>query len=627
MNRRELIASMGAATAASFLPGGQLLRAQESATASVAAPSGAKEVSTSRDVKNGSVIIRNGYCDQPYVVITKDGNWLCVTTTGRGTEGEKGQHIVANISSNQGITWSPPIDIEPATGPEASWVMPYMIPSGRVYVFYTYNAEDIRQIPNCNSPLVSLRVDSLGEYAFKYSDDHGRTWSKERFSIPVRTMSIDRTNNFRGKTLQFWGVGKPLTQKDAMIFGFTKVGEQGTPGGFVVTQGVFMRSENIRAEPDPQRILWATLPDGEEGQRAPKGPVAEEINATTLSDGSLYCMYRTIDGYTCHGYSHDGGHTWTPREYATYSPGGRRIKHPRAAPFVRRFSNGKYLLWYHNHGGEAALAEEDWQYYKGRNPGWVAGGIEKNGHVYWSEPEVLLYDDDPEAGISYPDFIEDNGRFYITETQKSVARVHQIDHSLLEGAWNQATNQQLTTKGLLLTARGIQVAKGSIVSLPRFELLSKSSGVTVELSVKFRDLNSDQILLTSQEGGRGIEIATSHRSTLLLTLNDGNKTFSWDSDPGTAPGSLKVGEWQHIAIIIDSGPRIVSFVINGQFNDGGEVRDYGWARYPSGLDDINGASLARVAPVLHGELRLLRIYGRHLRTSEAVGNYRAETRS
>src|SRR5437867_10796604 len=81
-----------------------------------------------RNIRNGSPIPKEGYCDQPYVVITNDGAWLCVLTTGRGVEGEPGQHIVATISSDRGKSWSPLIDIEPASGPEASWVMPLRIP-------------------------------------------------------------------------------------------------------------------------------------------------------------------------------------------------------------------------------------------------------------------------------------------------------------------------------------------------------------------------------------------------------------------------------------------------------------------------------------------------------------------
>ena len=48
-------------------------------------------------ITNGLAIPDEGYCDQPYVVITKEGHWLCTLTTGRGHEGQKGQHIVNPI--------------------------------------------------------------------------------------------------------------------------------------------------------------------------------------------------------------------------------------------------------------------------------------------------------------------------------------------------------------------------------------------------------------------------------------------------------------------------------------------------------------------------------------------------
>jgi hypothetical protein len=575
-----------------------------------------------RNIENGSVILDSGYSDQPYVAITKDGNWLCVLTTGGGLEGDSGQHVVAVISRDKGKTWSTPVDIEPSTGPEASWVMPYVTPSGRVYAFYNYNADNLRSVPNCDSPSVASRVDTLGVYAFKYSDDHGRTWSQQRYSIPMRKMQIDLTNNFGGKALLFWGVGKPITYNQSMIFGFAKVGRWGMAGTLVTSQSVFMRSDNIRTESDPRKLSWELLPDGNEGLRAPKGQIAEEVNLTTLSDGALYCTYRTVDGYNCHAYSHDGGHTWTPREYATYSPGGRRIKHPRAANFVRRFSNGKYVLYYHNHGGEAVLNAK-WNPYKGRNPAWALCGVEKSGRIYWSQPEILLYDDDPERGISYPDFVEDNGHYYVTETQKRTARVHEIDHTLLEGAWDQFTNKQVAREGLVLEASGSQLAAASLLDMPRLMPLREGNGFTLEFWVKFRELTAGQVLFDTRDKGTGINLKISERATLELTMGDSRTQFSWDSDPGTHPGTLKVGEWQHIAMVVDSGPRIVSFIVDGQFNDGGAVRDYGWARYPVALNDLNGASVARVAPFIYGELRHLRIYNRYLRTSEVVSNFQA----
>lgn len=571
------------------------------------AQSGAVASGDWRDIRNGLLIPKEGYVDQPYVVRTRDGNWLCVLTTGSGVEGEPGQHICATISSDKGRTWTPLIDIEPSGGPEASWVMPLIVPSGRVYVFYTYNKDNLRQLENVNAPAMARRVDTLGAYAFKYSDDNGRTWSADRHYISLRNMRIDRGNVYQGKVQFFWGVGKPiLDAKGRMFFGYAKVGKWGNPGTMVESQGCFIRSDNIASERDPAKIRFELLPDGDEGLRAPKGPVSDEANLVSLSaDGSLYAKYRTIDGYNCHAYSRDGGHSWTAPAYATYSPNGtRRLKHPRAANFVRKFSNGKFLLWFHNHGGEAVHAAK-WEYYQNRNPAWICGGVERNGYIHWSEPEILLYDQDPKTRISYPDFIEDDGRFYVTETQKTIARVHEVDRALLDGVWNES--RSLTRQGL-------------VFETPARTLPNLGNSFTIDFRLNLRELSPGQTVFAAG----GVTISTTDRFTLQIELNDGVQKAAWDCDPGTHAGTLKVGAWQHIAVIVDAGPRIISWIVDGVFNDGGAVRDFGWGRFPATLaNPWQGAREANIAPAIFGECKALRIYDRALRTAEVVANFRS----
>src|ERR1700733_11180172 len=80
----------------------------------------------SRNLLTGAIIPAGSYADQPYVVKTADGAWLCVVTTGSGHEGARGQHVVSLRSTDQGTTWSTPVAIESAEGPEASWAVPFM---------------------------------------------------------------------------------------------------------------------------------------------------------------------------------------------------------------------------------------------------------------------------------------------------------------------------------------------------------------------------------------------------------------------------------------------------------------------------------------------------------------------
>jgi len=575
-----------------------------------------------RNIKMGSVIPDEGYSDQPYVVITNDGAWLCVMTTGSGVEGEGGQHIIAVISRDKGRTWSAPIDIEPATGFEASWVVPFKTAYGRIYAFYTYNKANIREVPNAAS--FGKRVDTLGVYAYRYSDDQGRTWSKDRYEIPLHVTEADRDNNFRGETLFFWGVSKPIVHKGAVYWGWNSVTRWGWPGVLVRSQGHFMRGENIQTERDPRRLRWKILPESDEGLRAPKGPIAEEINLVSMNDGSLYATYRTIDGYLCHTYSRDDGRTWTAPAYATYA-NGRPIKHPRAYAPVWKVSNGRYLLWFHNHGGEAVHTDE-WgkgSYYQSRNPVWIAGGVERNGRIEWSEPEVLLYDDDPKVRMSYPDLIEDGGRYYITETQKSIARTHELDASLLEGLWRQAEQKEPTGAGRLLQLRGDETGAGAKFEMPRLPALNSGSGFTIETWLKMKELSPGQVIFDSRDTtGRGVALTFSDRFTLRLTLNDGQRSSTWDSDPGTFPGALKVNVWQHVAVIVDGGPKMIIFVVDGVLNDGGAARQYGWGRFDPALLDVNGKRQTTLAPALWGQVGALRIYDRPLRVAEVVGNFR-----
>ena len=79
----------------------------------------------------------------------------------------------------------------------------------------------------------------------------------------------------------------------------------------------------------------------------------------------------------------------------------------------------------------------------------------------------------------------------------------------------------------------------------------------------------------------------------------------------------------HVIFTVDGGPKIITFVIDGVLCDGGDDRQFGWGRYNPHLRSVNGASTLRLGPSMHGELDRVRIYGRPLRTSEAVGNYRA----
>jgi hypothetical protein len=617
----------------------------------------AQSIPDPRHIRNGWEIPTESYSDQPYIVKTDDGAWLCVLTTGAGREGETGQHVITLRSTDQGKTWSAPVPLEQPSHIEASYAVLLKTPGGRVYCFYNHNTDDVRWIIADNPPYPEgkcYRVDSMGYFVFKYSDDHGQSWSSQRYVVPIREMAIDRENPYGGKIRFFWNVGRPFTHEGTAYVSVHKVGGIGH-GFFTRSEGVLVASDNILTESDPEKIRWETLPDGDAGLRAPAGggPIAEEQSYSVLSDGAFYCVYRTIDGHPAFSYSRDNGHTWAAPQYKRYA-NGRLMKHPRAANFAWKCENGHFIYWFHNHGGN---------WYEDRNPVWLCGGVEvdtpEGRVIQWSQPEIAIYDDDPYIRMSYPDLVEEGGSYYLTETQKDIARVHLIDKTLLEGMWGQfAPGGSVTREGCILELAGSLPASAQMPRLPLFTRRDNSrhdygtgdlrAGFSLELGLRLDSLQAGQIILDKRSAsGQGFCLQTTGRGTVEIVLNDGRTDSRWDTDPG----ALVAGRLHHLVVVVDGGPKIISFIVDGVLCDGGDFRQYGWGRFNPHLRHVHNEDIRNVvapgnsatspeavrfdatqasqpetihiAPHMQGAITLLRVYNRYLRTSEAISNYKA----
>ena len=586
-----------------------------------------------RHIIHGRPIPSLHYADQPYIVQTADGAWLCAMTTGAGIEGQSGQHVVSLRSPDGGTTWEEPVPIEPPDGPEASWVVALVTPSGRIYAFYVHNSDNIRELKADNPPYstgYTQRMDSFGHYVFKYSDDHGLSWSAERYPIPVRPFDIDRANPYEGEIRYFWNVGKPQIYGESVLLPMSKVGGFGD-GWFTKSEGALLKSDNLLTEADPQKITWDTLPEGETGLRTPPdgGPIAEEHSYSALSDGALYCVYRTIDGHPACCYSYDGGRTWTDPAYKTYAD-GRTMKNPRAANFAWRCQNGKFLYWFHNHGGRQIREHPRRRTiaYQDRNPVWLSGGVEVDTpdgkKIQWSQPEIILYDDDPYVRMSYPDLIEDGERIFFSETQKFIARTHEIPRDLVEGMWASFDKAEIAQDGLILDLSAGNT-EAPAPALPHFNERENTGhgygtrdlrqGFSLDLEFTLSTLDPDQFLLDNRrDDGKGLCLQTTDRATIEIALDDGRSQARWDCDPDC----LTPGRRHHLTVIVDGGPKIISFVLDGRLCDGGDYRQFGWGRFSRDLREANGGDNLRV-----GDIHRLRVYNRALRTAEAVGNYNA----
>ncbi|MCX6985000.1 MAG: sialidase family protein [Lentisphaerae bacterium] len=605
-----------------------------------------------RHLKNGLEIPTQSYSDQPYIVKTDDGAWLCCVTTGPGHEGVRGQHVTTMRSTDQGRTWSVPVPMEAPDSPENSYAVMLKVPSGRIYIFYNHNTDNVREVKlhNCsfNGKDAFTRVDGVGHFVFKYSDDHGRSWSGKRYDIPFRLFKCDRENVYGGKLCFFWNVGKPFVHEGGAFVSLHKVGQMGE-GFYQQSEGVLLKSDNMLFETDPEKIRWETLPDGDTGLRTPPGggPISEEQSYVVLSDGSFHVTYRSIDGYPVESYSRDGGHTWSPPKYKCF-PDGRRMKNPRAANFAWKCKNGKYMYWFHNHGGHFIremwgqrsenneLAEdEDGSPYDDRNPAWLCGGVEADSPegrvIKWSEPEIVLYDDDPFVRISYPDLIEEDGRYFLSETQKDIARIHEIPTDFVNRIWaglemslgGKNVSWDFPDDSLLL-----DVKKPGRVSAPRlpdffirdcqsldFRGKTTGQGFAIEMALSLNTLSNCVLIEGRREDGRGLALNIAEDGRLELIMNDGWMEQRMSSEP-----CLNAGKPMHIVVNVDGGPRIVSFIVNVRFCDGGEYRQFGWQRFSPFLRHVNWCGNWEIAPSLDGKLKRIKVHSRTIMTAEAVRN-------
>jgi len=124
---------------------------------------------------------------------------------------------------------------------------------------------------------------------------------------------------------------------------------------------------------------------------------------------------------------------------------------------------------------------------------------------------------------------------------------------------------------------------------------------------------------TRAAGGKGYALTTTERNSVRVDFSDGWRAAYWECDAGLLKADLE----HHIVAIVDGGPRVVAFVVDGKLCDGGKERPFGFGRFDAAFKDVHGGPSLRLAPSLRGSLLQLRLYDRALRVSEAIGNYRA----
>lgn len=554
-----------------------------------------------RYIPNGNLIHGDGYVDQPYVCVLEDGQWFCVYTTCEAHEGAKGQHIACRTSTDQGLSWSDATKIEQPGTESASWGVPYVTDYGRIYVFYDYNGDKIHSLGDRKN----IREDMFGWYCYRYSDDKGNTWSK-RHRLPMRKTAMDHMNQWKGEVQIFWGIDKPKRLNNGLMFAFTKIGEY----MLEYSDGWLYWCDNIEIEKNVEKLRWKLLPDGEYGIRSESwGDIQEEQNTVHMHDGTIACMYRTTQGHPLISYSVDKGHSWSepvpPTDY-----NGRELKNPRANPKIWKCENGRYLLWYHHNGTRS---------FYNRNPAWIAGGIEKEGKIIWTQPELLLYLDKKHRGPSYPDLIEQDDQYWITETQKTEARIHKIPNEFLNSLWSQHEICKPVTKNLSFNLSGNLLHKTDSLSLPDLHQHRKGNGFTITVRLRSNlDMANGKIIVDSRDGtGKGFWMESWENHSIRFSVSDGINTSNWSSDPGLIQVRSRME--QEVTVSIDFSAGIIQFVVDGIVCDGKSL-PFGWGRIDEKIRDISTKWLHidKTRKTITG----IKFYDRVLMNTEIIGDFR-----
>ncbi|NJO91821.1 MAG: LamG domain-containing protein [Chloroflexia bacterium] len=277
--------------------------------------------------------------------------------------------------------------------------------------------------------------------------------------------------------------------------------------------------------------------------------------------------------------------------------------------------NGKYLLWHHNHGG--------WNF-NFRNPAWISGGIEKDGKIIWGQPEILLYEDSINMRMSYPDLIEQDEKYWITETNKEEARCHEIPGNYFEKLWSSAKKEILSCEVLYTEWNEDDLIPNSTLENPYIKGNKFQRGFTINMKIQLGDLASNQLILSSIRGNdKLIELRTADYGSVKIILKDGLDITEWYSDPGL----IKAYGEHDVAVIVDNESRTIQFVVDGKLCNGRDFRQYGWTHFDTNIDWIDFKRI-QIGNLLTGQLRPkgrianLRIYDSPLMNAEIISNHR-----
>lgn len=351
------------------------------------------------------------------VTISPEGAWLAFWTSG-ADEGQANQSVVVSRSVDRGKTWGEPciidgnllrdknyraplqregawhfIPVSDEAGGKfagiSSYGFPIIVPKlNRIY--YIYN--------RCNGR-ADYRYDTGGVLTGRYSEDDGRTWSKERFELPVQRTAGDNADPNIPPNWIVWQI--PFVSSREVIAPFTCWNSKHSKAG-LGSESHFLRFDNILTEPDPFKLTTTTLHRNSRGLRfpsctEPNYSFCEEPSLVELSDRRFFCTMRTDAGYIVFSISNDRGETWIAPVPLYRDDQGALMLNPVAACPIWKLKDGRYLLLFYNNKGDANGGHFPCTYdcvRMNRRPAFISVGRENLGNIRcpirFGPPKMIL---------------------------------------------------------------------------------------------------------------------------------------------------------------------------------------------------------------------------------------------
>lgn len=277
-------------------------------------------------------------------------------------EASDNQSVLCHWSDDNGLTWTKfsVIDGPETDGKISSWAFFIYIENlNRIYVFYNKDT--------------GSRIYHQGELLMKYSDDEGGSWSHSyKYSIEKGQYSA------KGDTVMYWwAYQNPIKIENKYLVGFTDIFPH-EPDIFYATEIRFLQFENITTETNPENLIITTWPkNGKVGLRGSYyGGTArstlQEPSLIQLSDGRLFCVMRSGQGFPYYSISSDSGKTWMTPKRLRYSSNGDFIAHPLAPCPIYPIDNNQYVLIFNNNTGNANGGSSPSNGLKNRTPSFLA---------------------------------------------------------------------------------------------------------------------------------------------------------------------------------------------------------------------------------------------------------------